>query len=410
MKMLVKYEFLKILRKKSTLVVMAISLLLTAVFFALPIIQFQTYNQDGVLRGLAGIVYEKEQYENISVPLTDEYVAQTVEEVKQLFENPDNVGYDGQEQFLIDEAYWNEIAPREDLLNMIAQNYAQPNVSVGYSALADADFSADADFYQARQDKIEKVLNDPSKELSQAQKDYWQNMNSQVETPFQYGYFEGWSVIISCFELLIFPLLAICIILCPVFSGEYQAGTDAVVLSAKYGKTRLTSAKITASLLFGLLAFTLHVLVAFAIPLGAYGADGWNLPLQINGTTVPYPLTFLEGTLVNLAVVYLVLLAMISLTLCLSAKMKNPYLVLIVIVPVLFIPMFLSPNGTAGLYNLLVFLTPYQSLTPHFASYISYSFGPVVLDSFTMNAVVYAVLVLILLPLAGLGFKKHQVA
>lgn len=235
MKMLVKYEFLKILRKKSTLVVMAISLLLTAVFFALPIIQFQTYNQDGVLRGLAGIAYEKEQYENISVPLTDEYVAQTVEEVKQLFENPDNVGYDGQEQFLIDEAYWNEIAPREDLLNMIAQNYAQPNVSVGYSALADADFSADADFYQARQDKIEKVLNDPSKELSQAQKDYWQNMNSQVETPFQYGYFEGWSVIISCFELLIFPLLAICIILCPVFSGEYQAGTDAVVLSAKYG-------------------------------------------------------------------------------------------------------------------------------------------------------------------------------
>lgn len=410
MKMLVKYEFLKILRKKSTLVVMAISLLLTAVFFALPIIQFQTYNQDGVLRGLAGIAYEKEQYENISVPLTDEYVAQTVEEVKQLFENPDNVGYDGQEQFLIDEAYWNEIAPREDLLNMIAQNYAQPNVSVGYSALADADFSADADFYQARQDKIEKVLNDPSKELSQAQKDYWQNMNSQVETPFQYGYFEGWSVIISCFELLIFPLLAICIILCPVFSGEYQAGTDAVVLSAKYGKTRLTSAKITASLLFGLLAFTLHVLVAFAIPLGAYGTDGWNLPLQINGTTVPYPLTFLEGTLVNLAVVYLVLLAMISLTLCLSAKMKNPYLVLIVIVPVLFIPMFLSPNGTAGLYNLLVFLTPYQSLTPHFASYISYSFGSVVLDSFTMNAVVYAVLVLILLPLAGFGFKKHQVA
>lgn len=162
--------------------------------------------------------------------------------------------------------------------------------------------------------------------------------------------------------------------------------------------------------MFGLLAFTLHVLVAFAIPLGAYGADGWNLPLQINGTTVPYPLTFLEGTLVNLAVVYLVLLAMISLTLCLSAKMKNPYLVLIVIVPVLFIPMFLSPNGTAGLYNLLVFLTPYQSLTPHFASYISYSFGSVVLDAFTMNAVVYAVLALILLPLAGFGFKKHQVA
>ncbi len=234
-------------------------------------------------------------------------------------------------------------------------------------------------------------------------------MNSKVETPLQYGYFEGWEVIISCFELLIFPLLAICIILCPVFSGEYQAGTDAVVLSSKYGKTKLTTAKTIASLLFGLLAFTLHIIAAFAIPLAAYGVDGWNLPLQINGTAVPYPFTFLEGTLINLGVIYLVLIAMIGLTLFLSSKMKTPYFVLIVVIPVLFIPMFLSPNGTAGIYNLIVFLTPYQSLTPNFAQYITYQFGSVILDSFTMNAVVYAILALILLPLAGIGFKKRQV-
>lgn len=43
--MLVKYEFLKILRKRSTLIVMAVSLLLTVFLFGLPIIQYQTYNQ-----------------------------------------------------------------------------------------------------------------------------------------------------------------------------------------------------------------------------------------------------------------------------------------------------------------------------------------------------------------------------
>lgn len=408
--MLVRYEFIKILRKKATLIVLAVSLLLTAVFFALPVIQFQTYNQNGVLRGIAGIEYEKEQYEDISVLLTDDYVDQTVSQVQQLFADPDNVGFDGEERFLIDDAYWNGIAPRESLLNLIAQNYAEPNVSAGYSELAELDASDLTGFYQARQDKIEKVLQDPSNGLSQAEAEYWQNMNSRVETPFQYGYFEGWSVIISCFELLVFPVLAICIVLCSVFSGEYQAGTDAVLLSSRYGKTKLTRAKITASLLFGLLAFTVHVLVAFGIPLAVYGTDGWDLPLQINGTTVPYPLTFLEGTLVNLGVIYLVLLAMIGLTLFLSAKMKTPYLVLIVIVPVLFIPMFLSPNGTSGLYNLLVFLTPYQSLTPRFASYISYSFGSLVLDSFTCRAVLYAALAAVLLPVSGLGFKKHQVA
>lgn len=406
--MLMKYEFLKILRRKSTLIIMAASLLLTAVFFGLPILQFQTYDQGGVLEGLEGIAHEKEQYADSSVPLTNEYIAETIREVQELFENPDNVGYDGTEQFLIEDAYWNGIAPREKLLDMIAENYADPNVSAGYNALPDLDISNGTDFYQARQDKIEKILNDPSKGLSEEEKAYWRDKNSKVAEPFPYGYFEGWGIIISAFELLMFAVLAICIVIAPVFAGEYQAGTDAVILSAKYGKTKVTAAKIAAALLFGVLAFTLHVVIAFALPLAAFGIDGWNLPLQINGTTVPYPLTFLEGALINLGVIYLVLIAMIGLTLFLSARMKSPYLVLTVVVPVLFIPMFLSPNGTSGIYNLLVFLTPYQSLVPRFGSYISYQFGSVVLDAFSMRAVVYAILALILLPLAGIGFKKHQ--
>ena len=407
--MLVKYEFLKILKRKSTLIVIAASLILTAVFFGLPVIQYQTYSREGVIRGLQGIRYEKEQYENLSVPLTNEYITENIRDVQALFDNPDNVGYDGYESFLIDDAYWNDIAPRERLLNMIAVNYADPNASAGYNTLPDLDVSDGADFYQARQDKIEKVMNASSSGLSDREKDYWRNMNSKAETPFQYGYYEGWEVLISCFELFIFPLLAISIILCPVFSGEYLSGTDAVIRSSRYGKTKLVKAKITASLLFGLAAFTLHVIVALGITFAAYGTDGWNLPLQINGTTVPYPLTFLGGTLINLGVIYLVLIAMTGLTLFLSARMKNPYFVLIIIVPVLFIPMFLSPNGTSGIYNLFVLLTPHQSLTPRFGSYVSYQFGSLVMDSFTMRAVVYIILALILLPFAGRGFKKHQV-
>lgn len=206
-----------------------------------------------------------------------------------------------------------------------------------------------------------------------------------------------------------FALLAVCIVIAPIFSGEYQAGTDAVILSAKYGKTKLTTAKIIASYLFGVLAFTLHVLVAFGLPLAAFGFDGWDLPMQIANTTIPYPFTFLQAALVNLGVIYLVLFAMIGLTLLLSAKMKSPYFVLIVLVPVLFIPLFLSPNGTTGAYNLTLFLLPYRSTVPEIGKYISYQFGGLVLDVFTMRAILYAVLTVIMLPLARFGFKKHQV-
>ena len=61
--------------------------------------------------------------------------------------------------------------------------------------------------------------------------------------------YEGWLTINTCFELLMFAIVAVCIVLAPVFSGEYQAGTDAVILSGKYGKTKLTTAKIMASYL-----------------------------------------------------------------------------------------------------------------------------------------------------------------
>ena len=408
--MLVKYEFLKILRKKSTLIVMAVSLILTGFLFGLPIIQYQTYNQDGVIKGTEGIAYEKEQYADLSVPLSEEYIAETIREVQELFVNPDNIGYDGNEQFLIGDAYWNGVAPREKLLNLIANAYSKPNEILGYNNLPNLDIKDGAFFYQTMEGKIQTLLNNPSRKLSDEQKEFWDSMAGKVDTPLQYGYYEGWEVIISSFELLMFALLAVCIVVAPVFSGEYQAGTDAVILSAKYGKTKLTTAKIAASLLFGTAAFILHIVVACGLPLAAFGADGWNLPLQIANTTIPYPLTFLQAVLINIGIIYLVLLAMVGLTLLLSAQMKSPYLVLIILVPILFIPMFLTPNGTTGAYNLTLFLLPYRATMPEFSKCISYQFGSLVLDTLTIRAILYVFLTVIMLPLARLGFKKHQVA
>ncbi len=408
--MLIKYEFLKILRKKSTLIVMAASLILTGFLFGLPIMQFQTYNQDGVIKGADGIAYEKGQYADLSVPLSEEYVAETIREVQGLFENPDNIGYDGNEQFLIGDAYWNGVAPREKLLNLIANAYSKPNEILGYNNLPNLDIKDGAFFYQTMEGKIQTLLNNPSRKLSDEQKEFWDSMAGKVDTPLQYGYYEGWEVIISSFELLMFALLAVCIVVAPVFSGEYQAGTDAVILSAKYGKTKLTTAKIAASLLFGTAAFILHIVVACGLPLAAFGADGWNLPLQIANTTIPYPLTFLQAVLINIGIIYLVLLAMVGLTLLLSVQLKSPYLVLIILVPILFIPMFLTPNRTTGGYNLILFLLPYRSTMPEFGKYISYQFGGLVWDALTVRTILYAFLTVIMLPLARLGFKKHQVA
>lgn len=407
--MLINFEFKKILRRKSTLIVTAVSLLVTAFFFGLPVVQYQAYNRDGVVTGQQGINYEKEQYKKLNVLLTDEYVKGIVEEYQQLFEDPKNVGDNGREKFLIDDAYWDFVAPREKLLRLIAGNFDEPRESSGFDKLPYLDTESGEGFYKIREDKLKSLLNTPDRELSQEQKEYWQDLNSGVQTPLQYGYHEGWAVIISCFELFMFPILGICIMLAPVFSGEYQAGTAGVILSAKYGKTKLVTAKIISSLLFGLVSLTLHVVLAFGITLFSFGADGWNLPLQISDTVIPYPLTFLEVALINLAVVYLILIGLMGLTLLLSANMKSPFPVLAVLVPLLFVPLVLSPSGTVGIYNMILFLLPYRSAVPEIGKFISYRFGGLVLDAFSMRAIFYGALGVITLPLAGRGFKIHRV-
>lgn len=410
MKSMMKYEFLKILRRKATLMVMAVSFLLTAFLFGLPILQYQTYDQEGVIKGKRGIDYDKAQYSDLSVPLTEEYVTGMIRAYQKLFENTDYVGYNGNEKFLIGDAYWNFVAPREKLLNTIAANYDAPGESTGLERLSDLDMSKGAGFYQAREEKIETLLNAPSRKLSDAQKAYWRNMNNKVDMPLQYGYYGGWETIISSFELFVFALFCVCMVIAPVFAGEYQAGTDAVILSGTYGKTKLITAKIISSFLFGLTAFTLHVIAAWGLPLAFFGMDGWNLPLQIAGTAIPYPFTFMQAALINLGVIYLMLLAMIGLTLVLSANMKSPYAVLAVLVPVLFVPMFLAPNGTCGIYNLILFLLPYRATMPEVSKYISYQFGGFVMDVLTVRAVTYTILAAIFIPFARLGFKKHQVS
>ncbi|MCI8284430.1 MAG: ABC transporter permease subunit [Firmicutes bacterium] len=410
MKTLIKYEFLKILRKKSTFIVMAVSLLLTAFLFGLPVLQHQTYDENGVIKGSRGIAYDKAQAEELSVPLTEEYIAETIRGYQQLFEDHNNVGFDGSEKFIIGDAYWNFVAPREKLLSMIAANYDEPGENTGYNKLPELDMTDGADFYQTREHKIESILNDPSRKMSDAQKEYWKNISDKINIPLQYGYYGGWEIIISSFELLMFALLCICIVIAPIFSGEYQAKTDAVIMSARYGKTKLITAKIAASFIFAAIAFIVHILVACGIPLTAFGFSGWNLPLQIAGTTIPYPLTFFKAFLINSGVIFLILMAMISLTLFLSAKMKSPYTVLIVLVPIIFIPMFLTPNGTTGIYNLILLLLPYRASMPELSKYISCQFGGMVLNVFAMRAILYAALTAILIPLAWFGFKKHQIS
>ncbi|MBF0579235.1 hypothetical protein IM774_05465 [Erysipelotrichaceae bacterium RD49] len=62
---------------------------------------------------------------------------------------------------MIGDAYWDGIAPREKLLDLIARNDAKINESAGYTSLPSIGVSQGVHFYQARHQKIAKLLNSP---------------------------------------------------------------------------------------------------------------------------------------------------------------------------------------------------------------------------------------------------------
>lgn len=270
-------------------------------------------------------------------------------------------------------------------------------------------------FYAARDEKVKKYFDIDFSDwvYSQQEKDFWNLKNSQIKTPYEYGYHAGWKSLFQCFELLIVPIIAICICVAPVFAGEYQSGADSVILSTKYGKSKLIKAKIFASFLFALVALSINILLAVVIQLALFGIDGWNLPLQILNVTIPYNFSLFEAAMICIVILFLVLIGMVAFTLFLSAKMKTSFVVLAIDVLVILLPVFMGLNGTNGILNHILMLFPYMTVQPVFpadySSYYSYPFSGITLDIITMRIITYVVLCAVCLPFVGRAFKYHQV-
>jgi hypothetical protein len=414
---LFKYEFMKIARKRMSIIVVFASMFLTLLLFIMPVKNYISLERDGSqVNGVAAIQLEKEYAKELDGTLTEERVAKDIREYQALFSNPDNVVKNGNKVNLTDEIYAYYVLPHYSYLKMIDEAFVEPQITdTGLTVIRDMQLEDYAAFYIARAEKVEKYFTMDYSDwtYSNQEKDFWNTKNSHVEMPYEYGYHAGWKSLLQCLELLIVPIIAICICVAPVFAGEYQSGADSVILSTRYGKSKLIKAKISATFLFALIVFSINVLLSVGIQLATFGMDGWNLPLQILNVTVPYNLSLLEATIVCIANLYLVLIGMVAFTLFLSAKMKTSFVVLVVDILVILLPVFMGLSGTNGILNHILMLFPYMSAQPVFpadyTSYFSYPLPGLTLDIITMRIIVYAVLSVVCLPFVGRAFKRHQV-
>ncbi|MCC0670351.1 ABC transporter permease subunit [Clostridioides sp. ZZV14-6045] len=413
MSTLIKFELKKIIRRKSTIAVILGSLVLSIFLFALMPLKEKSYDDNGKeYRGLQAIELGKQQSKLNEGYITDKKVENSIRKYQKIFNNPNNIVKDenGFSNFKQD-VYLRFFYPNKTFYNFITESYSEPN-DINSMILQSISLKNRTNFYKFRNEKVNTILNSEYSDgnYTQKEKEFWLSKNKKINEPYLNGYYEGWNYFLLGRDLLIFTILAICISIASVFSGEYQSGTDSVILSSKYGKTKVITAKIISSFLFGTIIFTINTIISIGILLLSFGVDGWNLPLQLTVSSTPYPVTFLQATLLSILVIYMILIALIGFTLLLSSCMKSPFPVLITDIALLFIPLFLKYSETNWLYNQILRILPSNAISFSFSEYINYRFGSLIIDLPTMIIFTGLILSIIILPFIKNNFRKHQVS
>ena len=411
MRALVKYELKKIFNKKMNIVVIISCLFLIILLFSLSGTDFLATDESGEsYKGKAAIILRKKQIKEIAGVLTNERIVDEIKRLQELKNNPDNIAIDSYgEKDLSREVYNKYLNNRLNLLTNINHVYGDDYIN-GLSTL---DLENEKNFYESREKRIEELIvssqDYKGRTYTNKEKEYWIEKSKNVNTPFEYDFYFGYSNLYSTYEMLIIGLIAICICISSVFSGEYQNGTDKILLTTKYGKSKGATAKIIASYIFAFILFSIYLVSAILAVFLMFGAEGGNLPIQLLNILSPYNLTFAQSLIYNVVISYAVLFGIVGLTLFLSSKIKNPISTLVIDICIIMLPVFLSIKSGFGIINKILFLMPYNAIYSNFTKMISYKIGSIIFDLPTMTIFSYIFIMIITLILAKRIYAKHQV-
>lgn len=155
----------------------------------------------------------------------------------------------------------------------------------------------EAALYEARAQRLEN--NWQSIPLTDTEKEFWRNKESQIDTPLIYYYHEGYENILNCFLTVgVLMLLFVAICLSNLFADEHIRRTDQLVLSSIGGKAPVYWVKILAGVTVSVVAATIMTLMTMSLNLGYYGAEGFGMPFQSCFSTYSYPITIGQACLI----------------------------------------------------------------------------------------------------------------
>ena len=208
-----------------------------------------------------------------------------------------------------------------------------------YIMLRYVDPSQLTNFEERREKTLENFLDINGQ--TGAEKEYFLNMNEEVEMPLQYHWTEGWTFITADYITgcgVVFAIF-LAIAIAPMFCGEWHNNTKSLIATTKNGWKKLASVKVMVSFLFALELFLIITISSVLLQVIFLGTAGWDMPIQCIKLLATAPWNVLQAEIYEYIYLLLAAFGYTGIVLLCSALTKSNYVSLLISLAIIFVPM-----------------------------------------------------------------------
>ena len=334
-----KLELKRLLRTRSTWILMAAALLITLVLCCVNIFGAYYYSYDGKsYHALDATEMREIVTESAEGEWTSERIRDVFEQIDEVSANRRGIAVEGETNDnyeIVTGGNNSGAASIAGYTNTFLRSI--PQVFDVYMDEIRPDMAAQ--YYTQRKAYIEEVM---TLNYGPAAAEAALRLDENTTEPFYYEFgFGTGSDIASTLPVSLFAIAVVCSIICaPVFASDYSTGADDIQRCARYGCKRLGKAKLLAAMTLSSALYIVCSAVFVALTLAVYGDDKTSAQLALDALVL-IDIDMNGVLLLTLVAGFLSVLAMTAFTLWLSARMRSSVAVLAVALAVAMTPIIL---------------------------------------------------------------------
>ena len=334
-----KLEMKRLLKTRSTWILMAAALLVTLIFWCINVFGAYYYSNDGKsYHGLDAMEMRRIVAESAEGEWTPERLRDVFTQVAE-----ENANYGAAADGTANDNYEavtgsgnNTPSSTADYTLTFMRSLLQV-CDVQYSNEITPEMAEQ--YYTLRKAYIEEVM---TLNYGPAAAEAALKLDENTAEPFYYEFgFGTGSDTASTLPVSLFAVAIVCSIICaPVFASDYSTGADDIQRCTRYGCKRLGKSKLLAAMTLSTALYIICAAVFVALTLAVYGDDKTSAQLALDALVLID--IDMNGVLVlTLIAGFLSVLAMTAFTLWLSARMRSSVAVLAIALAVAMTPTFL---------------------------------------------------------------------